>query len=741
MSDGGNWYPGGSDPRYDDPYAPAQQPPYGPPPQAPRPVPPRQGQRQGPGQQGYGRPQVPGQGRDPGYDQDYGDQGYGDAGYGPQAGRGRSPYGPQGTGSQQGQGYPPQRQVPPPRGPRTGAGPGQGRRGAYTPPEDRVPEDPWAPASSPSEGGDWDAAEAGPRARRRSGAGRGPGRQTDASTGPGHVNEDIDLDEVDPSGRAQRAWAKKKAGKKRSRAKQATKWTAIGMSLVLLAALGFVAYAYETTVGSIKHSALLPSGMSQTPLPPDKFGNKPMNILLIGSDTRDTAADCNLGGDCTSGGSNSGANADSEMILHVSAERTNATILSIPRDTMAMLPDCTQDKSGTTSLTGRYSTYQVNSALQYGPACQVAAVQYLTKITITGYIMFDFSGIITMSNALGGVPVCVTKPVHDIFPSSGSGLVLPAGISTIKGQQALEFLRTRDSFFDGSDLGREEATHYFLSQLVQTLRKNLNFSNIGTLLSIGQAAAHSTTVSDNFAGLSSLEGLMTSLNKVPTSAITMLTTPWEQDPQNKNRVIVDQSAATPIFQAIQNDTSFTSTSSDSSSSASPSSKSSSAAPSTSAAAPNVDKPQVPVNVYNADQVSGRASTIVNALKSDGFTDTVSQGNAPVVSSSVVLYDPNEATQAGALAVAAALNIPSSQVQSTTQRRGVSVFIGTDFESGTTLGGSGSGSGSGAGSSAVSASAAPSAPTSAHESFASGSANECIPVNSGTLQMATTADVK
>lgn len=681
MSDGGSWYPGSSDPRY-DPYTP---------PQPPQP-PPGYGRRQPAQRPGYG--QQPAQ-QPPGY----------------------------------GQQPPPQQ---PGRGPRPPQGPDP-RRSPY-PPEDRGQRDPWSSPERAPQDDPWDAEpEFGTRSGRRGGAGRGPGRQTESSTGPGpqgpgHVNEDVDLDELDPDGKAQRAWARQQAaaGRPKSRAKQATKWTALGLCVVLLAAGGFVVYIYETTVGSIKHTALLPNGMTEAALPADPYGNTAQNILLIGSDTRDTSADCQLGGDC-----GPGANADSEMILHVSAERTNATILSIPRDTEANLPNCTEN-NGTTSLTGSYSTYQINSALQYGPECQVAADHALTGITITGYIMFDFDGIVTMSQALGGVPVCVTKSVDD----KNSGLKLGAGTTTIQGEQALEFLRTRDSFFDGSDLGREEATHYFLSQLIQTMRTSVNFNNLGTLLNIAQAAAKATTVSDNYTGLTNLEGLVETLDKVPTKNITMLTMPYDLDPDNNSRVVVDPSAKT-VFDDIQNDTSFTDTSS---AAKSTTSKAPSApAPASSSSAPSgVTDSQVPVNVYNADGVSGRASTIVSALTGDGFTDSVSGGDQGAISTSVVTYDPNEVSQADADAVASALGISDSQVQSSQSYRGVSVFIGDDFESGTTLNSSGSGSGSSGSSSSSSsggATTAASAPPVSNESFASGSANECIPVESGNLQMA------
>ena len=776
MSDGRSWYPGESDPRYEDPNAPQQPPagyggrgqgPGGDQDRAPGYGP---GQRQG--QQGQGAGLPDGQGRGSGYGRG---QGAGRAqGQGRGSGYGQAPgYGPQRPGPGQGRvpGYDDGRAPgyddgrAPGYGEARPTGPGGGRRGYEQEPpipprgrrypedrdsrraghsaapldQDQATNDVWQAPGDADPGATDVLDPGGDRVRRRRGAaaGTGPGRQTSASTGPSHVNDDIDLDEVDPSGRAQRAWAKQQAAAARpaSRAKKATKWSALGVCVVMIAAVGFGVYVYQTTVGSIKHTALLPKGMTEAALPADPYGNTAQNILLIGSDTRDSTADCDLGGDCSKSDAadNVGANADSEMILHVSAEGTNATMLSIPRDTVVSLPNCSET-NGVTSLTGGYSDYQINAALQYGPACQVAAVHYLTGITITGYIMFDFSGVVSMSNALGGVPVCVTAAVHD----TNSGLKLPAGDSTIEGEQALEFLRTRDSFFDGSDLGREEATHYFLSQLIQTLRKNANFSNLGELISIGQAAGTATTVSNNYAGLTNLEGLVESLDKVPTNSIALLTMPWQYDPNNADRVIPSQ-AATAVFKDIQDDTSFSSNSASGTgqSTGSAAKSTAKAAPSSipaattsSAAATKVDDAEVPVNVYNADGVNGRAGTIKQALVSDGFSDTVSAGVANEVASSQVTYDPNQASEADADAVAKALGISTSEVEESSSWQGVSVFIGTDFESGTTLT-----LGSASPTPSVNTSGAATAPPDSHESFASGSSDECIPVESGNLNMA------
>ncbi|HEV2637666.1 MAG TPA: LCP family protein [Actinocrinis sp.] len=492
------------------------------------------------------------------------------------------------------------------------------------------------------------------------------------------------------------------------RRRRVLKWTALVLAVILAVVFGYGIYVYESTIGSLKHSPLLPVGASEPVLPTSPGGGTAMNILLMGSDSRADAQDCKIGGDC-----GPGARADSEMILHVSGDRTNATILSIPRDTVTKIPECSTDGSGRTTVTGS-TTGMINSVLQDGPACQVLADDQFTGITITGFIMFDFSGVVDMSQDLGGVPVCVTAAVND----KNSGLVLPAGDSQVQGMQALEFLRTRDSFFDGSDLGREEATHYFLSQLINTTRKNMNFGDIFTLVSLAQDATSATTVSDNFASFTGLEDLASGLSSVPNKNITFLTSPWEPDPDNTNRVIALQPQATQVWSEIQDDKSFSA----------PSGGSAGAAP----AAPGgqVDAASVPVQVFNANGVGGRASAIVGALKSDGFTESRSGGDAPSAQTSEVYYPAGDQNQAEA--VAAALKLPAAQVQQSSTYQQVSVVIGADFKSGSTYSApaapsSGSGSGSGGG--------VATAPADSHVSNATDSTNECIPVRSGSLSIA------
>ena len=102
-----------------------------------------------------------------------------------------------------------------------------------------------------------------------------------------------------------------------------TATTALGAATIF----GLAAWDIQHLTHNLKHTALLPAGFTEPAEPVDAYGRSPINILVLGSDTRDTTQDCDLGGDCTQGSANSGANADSEMIVHLSADRSNVTVL------------------------------------------------------------------------------------------------------------------------------------------------------------------------------------------------------------------------------------------------------------------------------------------------------------------------------------------------------------------------------------------------------------------------------
>jgi LCP family protein required for cell wall assembly len=448
------------------------------------------------------------------------------------------------------------------------------------------------------------------------------------------------------------------------------KWVGGASAVVLVATGGGAYYLYSGLAGNIKHAQLYQGDSQATSVgveKPDAFGRTPVNVLLIGSDTRDTAEDCQLGGACDNGGG--GANADVEMIVHLSADRSNISVMSIPRDLMTNLPACT-DAVTHASLGAHYG--QINSTLDYGPSCTATAVHQLTGIPIDQFAMVDFGGVVDMSNALGGVNLCFTHSFYDI----NSGLKLTAGHHVLQGKATLEFLRTRDSFGDGSDnVGRTSATHEFFTAMINKLKNAGTLTDIPAMYKIADAATKSLTVSPGLDTPLKLIGLADDLNKVKPDRITFTTMQNAPDPENSSRVLIAPGATT-LFSAIANDQSLTTASGGSSG----------AGTVKSSAAPGVKPADVTVAVYNGTAGAGWSDTIATALVSDGFNRATAGYPDSDYPTTTLTYGPGQAAQAQL--VATALGLPArSLVQGKGAAAGLKLVLGADWTSGLTFPGS------------------------------------------------------
>jgi LCP family protein required for cell wall assembly len=398
---------------------------------------------------------------------------------------------------------------------------------------------------------------------------------------------------------------------------------------------------------------------------PDAHGRTPLNILVIGSDTRLGQINCQLGGGCEGG-----ANADVQMVVHVAADRSNATVMSVPRDTVTDLPACKgRDGSRMPARRG-----QINATLTHGPGCTVAAVHKLTGIPIDHFVMVDFAGVIAMSDAVGGATVCVSDDVYDTY----SQLKLAKGTHTLKGLAALHFVRSRHGFGDGSDLGRTYAQHLFLSAVIRSVKSAGTLANPKTLYSLADAATKALTVDKDLASIPSLLALAAEINGVPTERITFTTMQNHPDPTNPARV-VPAPAARALFAAIANDQPLTAPE------PAPSVATSSPAPvivaGPSPAAGTVARSRIAVRVRNGSGRHGRATAIVQALVAQGFSrQTSSFTSTSSADTTTVRYGPEQ--QAAAQAVAAALGLPVSALQQE-ERPGLVLVIGKDWTAGTT----------------------------------------------------------
>jgi LCP family protein required for cell wall assembly len=440
--------------------------------------------------------------------------------------------------------------------------------------------------------------------------------------------------------------------------------------------LGLVsALVFVLVIGGWASSSLLTGNISKSRLylglgsqgkeKADSAGRSPMNILVIGSDTRATAQDCALGGGCGPGG-----NADVEMLVHLSANRTNATVLSIPRDTIVEIPACQDPKTGHVypAMHG-----QITSSLQHGgPGCTVATVHSLTGAVIDHFAMVDFGGVVNLSDAVGGVTVCVDNNVFDTY----SRLKLSKGTHTLTGVAALEFVRTRHGFGNGGDIGREAAQHVFLASLINKLKDAHTLTNPVALYRIANAATSALTVDDGLAGVNNLIALAGQLNDVPTNRITFATMPNVPYPTNPNWISPAPSAQA-VFQAIDNDQSLSGAPA-LATAGQPTSPAATTAP----PVVTVDPASVSVTVENGSGISGRASAVRTALRAAGFTLAVVGGNAQATATTRLVYAP--ADQTAAQSVATALGLPVADLSSTGSSASLRLVIGADWSSGTML---------------------------------------------------------
>lgn len=291
----------------------------------------------------------------------------------------------------------------------------------------------------------------------------------------------------------------------------AVKIVAAALAVVVVSGLSVAAITVNQLQANIKTVHLV--GETQGPPPDLGSFEGGFNILIAGSDTR--------AGQGGIGGKDGGVLNDVTMLVHVSADQTNAVAVSFPRDMVVPIPPCPYE-DGTGNYSGM-SAMPINNTLAYGGlACTVVTVKALTGLDIPFAALITFQGVIQMSDAVGGVPVCVNGPLKDDY----SGIDLPAaGNYTLSGADALAFLRSRHGVGDGSDLGRISSQQVYLSSLVRTVKSNNTLTDFTKLYGIAQAATTNMTLSDSLKNLNTMVSLALVLKKIPTSAITFVQYP------------------------------------------------------------------------------------------------------------------------------------------------------------------------------------------------------------------------
>ena len=287
-------------------------------------------------------------------------------------------------------------------------------------------------------------------------------------------------------------------------------FTSISISTLAISAVS--ALAFGTVSASINKIDAF-AGIDKRP----ERMSSAINYLLVGSDTREGLSKAELkalrvGSVKTAAGKRS----DTMLLVHISKARDKAVLVSIPRDSFALIPQHL-NKSGKT-IPATYS--KINSAFNWGGApLLIQTIEEMTELKIDHYIEVNFAGFAKVVDSLGGIEVCTKKDIDD----PKSHLVLPAGVHTLNGIDALKYVRTRE--FDGlGDIGRMQRQQAFMSSVFKKATSAGVLLNPVTMTNFINSSLSAVTTDEGLKN-SDLITLAKQLKSLATSNIRTLTVP------------------------------------------------------------------------------------------------------------------------------------------------------------------------------------------------------------------------
>ncbi len=210
-----------------------------------------------------------------------------------------------------------------------------------------------------------------------------------------------------------------------------------------------------------------------------------------------------------------GMRSDTTIVVHVSADRSRAELVSIPRDSLVAVPSCTMTngKKSWAQRSAMFNTafatgWDMGGDMASAAGCTIKTVQALTGLTIDHFVVVDFVGFESMVNAIGGVPICLPTS----YDSPNAGLHVNAGFQALNGQTALAYARAREGTnMNGSDLQRAARQQQFVAAMIRQVLSKDVLTSVPRLLSFLDAATKSLTVDPGLSHLTDMAGIALSL--------------------------------------------------------------------------------------------------------------------------------------------------------------------------------------------------------------------------------------
>ncbi|MGH3988096.1 MAG: LCP family protein [Pseudonocardiaceae bacterium] len=383
------------------------------------------------------------------------------------------------------------------------------------------------------------------------------------------------------------------------------------------------------------------------------------NVLLVGSDSRVGAQQEDNVGDTAEV---AGARSDTVMVAHLPADRSRVMIVSFPRDLQIQRPQCDVWDPVSGSYTGRIDpgadVAKLNTAYQIGgPLCVTKVVQHLSGLAMTRFVGVDFNGFKSMVDALGGVRICVERPLKD----SRLGTIIPQrGHTTITGATALNYVRARHVVGDPtSDYGRIARQQRFLSALLRQVLSPGVLLNPAKLRGLITAVA-ANTVGENVDS-SALLTLAQSMKGLDPATVTFVTVPTTGSANEYGNEELREPETAALFRTIIDGVTL------------PGEQ----PPTPQAPVVRAEHPpEVRVQVLNGSRVAGAATRASESLQADGF-GVLGVGNATyLVDTTVIRYPPDQ--EAAARTLLAAIPQAALQVDRGGTAGNLVLVVGPDF---------------------------------------------------------------
>lgn len=369
-----------------------------------------------------------------------------------------------------------------------------------------------------------------------------------------------------------------------------------------------------------------------------------VNYLVVGVDSREGENE-NIGGSGTVADA-PGLRTDTMMLIHISKKSAGATIISFPRDSYVNIPG--------------HGSSKLNAAVPLGgPGLLVQTLQGLTGLEIDHYIQVDFHGFLAMTDAVGGVDICLTQPAKDSY----TGINLSAGKHHIKGVTALAYVRQRYGLPQG-DLDRIKRQQSFIGAMVREVTSAGTLLNPFKLTRFLDVATKAVKVDDHLT-TSDMKTLAQRLRHLDPDHVKFETIPVRGTGYAGaagSVVFLDTERITTFFDDIDNDVQASPT----------------PTPQGGNKPLTVPPGSITVNVLNGTGVTGKARTAGESLSSVGFS-VASTGNAAggTYPKSIVKYGPTRSDSARTLAAAVpgAVLEPDAGLGSQ-----LTLIVGQNFES-------------------------------------------------------------